>query len=54
MDAVSACLSTTCSFLQCFMYEGKTGDFVGQVNDSEGKIHKGGVYGVSMFAGTGS
>ena len=33
------------------MYEGKTGNFVGQVNDSEGKIHKGGVYGVSMCAG---
>ena len=37
------------SSLQCFMYEGKTGNFVGQVNDSEGKIHKAGVYGVSMY-----
>ncbi len=29
------------------MYDGKTGDFVGQMNDSEGRVHKGGVYGVS-------
>ncbi len=30
------------------MYDGKTGNFVGQMNDSEGRIHKGGVYGVSI------
>lgn len=33
--------------LQCFIYDGKTGDLVGQMNEAEGKIHKGGVYAVS-------
>jgi len=31
---------------KCFIYDGKTGSFVGQMNDSEGRIHKGGVYGI--------
>ncbi|XP_065071602.1 WD repeat-containing protein 1-A-like [Rhopilema esculentum] len=33
---------------KCFVYDGKTGQFVGQMNDSEGRVHKGGVYSMAF------
>ena len=34
--------------LQCFIHDGKEGTLIGQLNEPAGKIHNGGVYGVSV------
>ena len=34
---------------KAFVYDGKTGELLGEMNEPAGKIHKGGVYGVSLF-----
>jgi len=32
---------------RCFIHDGKTGDLIGELNEPNRKIHKGGVYGIS-------
>lgn len=32
---------------KCFVHDGKTGDLISELNEPAGKIHKGGVYGIS-------
>eukprot|EP00794_Sanderia_malayensis_P005444 gene5444-6126_t len=32
---------------KCFLYDGKTGELAGQMNEAESRIHKGGVYAIS-------